>query len=72
MLFRSANLGRQMMKGYRHSTIITASVLISILFLMGGQFMIERVLGLNVMLSMVINLVGGTYFLYLLLREAKA
>lgn len=67
-----ANLGRQMMKTYKHSYIIGASVLVSILFLVGGQFMIERVLGLNVMLSMVINLVGGTYFLYLLLKESRA
>lgn len=64
-----ANLARQILKTYKHNYLITAAILISGIALVGGQFMIERVLGYNIMLSMVINLVGGTYFLYLLLKE---
>lgn len=66
-----SNLARQMMRTYKHSYLITASVLISIAALVVGQFLIERVFGFNVMLSMIINLVGGTYFLYLLLKEGN-
>jgi iron complex transport system permease protein len=64
-----SNLARGMMKTYKHSYLITASMLIAVASLLVGQFLIERVLGFNVMLSMIINLVGGTYFLYLLLKE---
>lgn len=64
-----SNLARQMMKTYKHSYLITASVLVSMASLIVGQFLIERVLGYDIMLSMVINLVGGIYFLYLLLKE---
>ncbi|MGL4798905.1 MAG: iron chelate uptake ABC transporter family permease subunit [Cellulosilyticaceae bacterium] len=66
-----ANVGRQLMKSYKHLTIVSASVLIAILSLVGGQLIIERVLGLDVTLSMIINLVGGSYFLYLLLKESR-
>ncbi|MGL4736494.1 MAG: iron chelate uptake ABC transporter family permease subunit [Cellulosilyticaceae bacterium] len=66
-----ANLGRELIKTYKHGYIILASMLISILSLVGGQLLIERVLGLGVTLSMVINLVGGSYFLYLLLKEGR-
>ncbi|MEG0014757.1 MAG: iron chelate uptake ABC transporter family permease subunit [Cellulosilyticaceae bacterium] len=64
-----SNLARQMMKTYKHSYLISASVLISMALLIVGQFLIERVLGYDIMLSMIINLVGGVYFLYLLLKE---
>lgn len=64
-----SNLARQMMKTYKHSYLISASVLISMALLIVGQLLIERVLGYDIMLSMIINLVGGVYFLYLLLKE---
>ena len=64
-----SNLARGLMKTYRHHYLMTAAALISVASLLIGQFLIERVLGFNVMLSMVINLIGGIYFLYLLLKE---
>ncbi|MEG0906191.1 MAG: iron chelate uptake ABC transporter family permease subunit [Cellulosilyticaceae bacterium] len=64
-----SNLARQMMRTYKHSYLILASVLISMALLIVGQFLIERVLGYDIMLSMIINLIGGVYFLYLLLKE---
>ncbi|MGL6173007.1 MAG: iron chelate uptake ABC transporter family permease subunit [Cellulosilyticaceae bacterium] len=66
-----SNLARQMIKSYKHSYLITGAVLISMAALIVGQFLIERVLGYDIMLSMIINLVGGIYFLYLLLKENK-
>lgn len=64
-----SNLARQMITTYKHSYLIAASVLVSMAALIVGQFLIERVLGYDIMLSMIINLVGGAYFLYLLLKE---
>lgn len=67
-----ANVTYQFMKTYRHALLIPASILISIVALVGGQLIVERVFTFNTTLSVIINLVGGVYFLYLLLRESKS
>lgn len=64
-----SNLAYQLCRGYRHSTVIISASLISILALVGGQMLIERVFYFNVTISVVINFVGGIYFMYLLLKE---
>lgn len=65
------NLSYEMMKSYKHSFIIPCSMLISIIALVGGQFVVERVLNYNSKISIIINFVGGIYFIYLLLKENK-
>jgi iron complex transport system permease protein len=67
-----ANVAYQLMKTHRHALLIPASILISVLALVGGQLIVERVFTFNTTLSVIINLVGGVYFLYLLLKENKA
>ncbi|WP_028550567.1 iron chelate uptake ABC transporter family permease subunit [Paenibacillus sp. UNC451MF] len=67
-----ANVTYQFMKTYRHALLIPASILISIVALVGGQLIVERVFTFNTTLSVIINLIGGVYFLYLLLRESKS
>jgi iron complex transport system permease protein len=64
------NLSREFLKTYKHSCLITGSVLISIIALVGGQLIIERLMNFNATLSVIINFVGGLYFIYLLLKEA--
>lgn len=64
------NLSREFLKTYRHSYLIIGSVLISIVALVGGQLIIERLMNFNTTLSVIINFVGGLYFIYLLLKEA--
>lgn len=66
------NVTKQMLNTYKHSYLVTASVLVSVLTLVGGQFLVERVFGLNTTLSVIINFIGGIYFIYLLLKESKA
>lgn len=67
-----ANVTYQYMRTYKHSLIIPASVLMSIIALVGGQLIVERVFTFTTTLSVIINLIGGLYFLYLLLRENKS
>ncbi|UQZ84708.1 Fe(3+) dicitrate transport system permease protein FecD [Paenibacillus konkukensis] len=67
-----ANVTYQFMKTYRHALLIPASILISIVALVGGQLIVERVFTFTTTLAVVVNLVGGVYFLYLLLRENKS
>lgn len=66
------NLSYQFFKTYKHSYLITGSVLISIIALVGGQFIVERILNFSTRVSIIINFIGGLYFIYLLLKEAKS
>lgn len=67
-----ANLSYQYFKTYKHSILITGSCVMSIIALIGGQWMVERVFGFSTTLSVIINFVGGVYFIYLLLRESRS
>ena len=66
-----ANLARQMLGSFSHRVTLPAAVLLGILALVGGQFVLERLLGYTTALSVVVNLIGGVYFLLLLLREGR-
>lgn len=67
-----ANITKQVVKTYKHFYIITICMLISVFVLILGQFMLERVLKIETPVSVVINLIGGIYFMYLLLKEGKS
>ncbi|MDQ0270515.1 iron chelate uptake ABC transporter family permease subunit [Cytobacillus purgationiresistens] len=66
-----ANVAHEFMKTYQHKYLIISSVLISIIALVGGQLIVERVFTFSTTLSVIINFVGGVYFIYLLLKESK-
>ena len=66
------NVAHEFMKTYRHAYIITGSVLISIIAIVGGQFVVEKVFVFETTISVIINFVGGIYFIYLLLKENKS
>lgn len=66
-----ANVSYQMMKTYRHAQLIPAAMLISVIALVGGQFVVEKVFTFTTTVSVIINLVGGVYFLYLLVKGKK-
>lgn len=67
-----ANLAYQYIPSYKHSVLITAASVISVLALVGGQFIVEHVLSLSTTISVIINFIGGIYFIYLLLKESRA
>ncbi|MFY9176752.1 MAG: iron chelate uptake ABC transporter family permease subunit [Clostridiales bacterium] len=66
------NLAREFLNTYEHKYLFIGSSLISIVALLGGQLLIERVFNFSTPISVVINLIGGVYFLYLLLKENGA
>ncbi|MDQ0175301.1 iron chelate uptake ABC transporter family permease subunit [Bacillus chungangensis] len=66
------NVTYQFLKTYQHKYLIIGSVLISIVALVGGQLIVERVFEFTTPLSVIINFVGGVYFIYLLLKENKS
>ncbi|MBU5225242.1 iron chelate uptake ABC transporter family permease subunit [Clostridium senegalense] len=65
------NLSYQWFKTYKHNLLIIGSILISILALVGGQFIVERILNYSSTVSIIINFIGGVYFIYLLLKESN-
>lgn len=67
-----ANLAYQYFATYKHSILITGATLFSIVALVGGQWIVERIFTFSTTLSVIINFIGGIYFIYLLLKESKA
>lgn len=63
------NLSREFLKTYKHNYLILGTVLISTVALVGGQFIISRLMNFNTTLSVIINFIGGLYFMYLLLNN---
>ncbi|RVU84861.1 iron ABC transporter permease [Leucothrix sargassi] len=54
-----------------HARLLPLSVLVGVLILVGGQVLLERILKMQVTLSIVIELAGGLVFLYLILRQKR-
>jgi iron complex transport system permease protein len=66
-----SNLAYQAMGSDRHRYTVPAATLLSVIFLVGGQTLLERVLGLNTTVSVVIEFLGGVMFLVLILRKGR-
>lgn len=67
-----ANLSYQFFTSYKHSVLLTGSIVISVVALIGGQWVVERIFTFNTTLSVIINFIGGIYFIYLLLKESRS
>lgn len=67
-----ANTAYRLISSYAHRIVLAASVLISYAALVGGLLIVERVFTFSTSLSVILNFIGGVYFLYLLLKGAKS
>ncbi|RJG40194.1 iron chelate uptake ABC transporter family permease subunit [Motilimonas pumila] len=65
----TVSLTRQVFQWHQHKYLIIASGLLAVLLLVSGQWVVEKVLGFDTTISVIINFVGGTYFLYLLYKN---
>lgn len=63
------NIAREVISTYKHSVLGIATILISIISLIGGQLLIEQLMNFGVSVSVIINFVGGIYFIYLVMKE---
>ncbi len=63
------NLARHLSPGYGHDRLLISSSLIAITALLLGQIIAERILNFAVPISIIINFLGGIYFIYLLVKE---
>lgn len=66
------NLTYELFKTHKHSILIGACCLVSCVFLIGGQFLVEHFFNFSTTISIIINFIGGLYFLFLLMRTQKA
>ena len=65
-----ASISREVLKTYKHTERITGAVFIGAFALIAGQFILSRI-STDTTISVVVNFIGGIYFIYLILREAK-
>lgn len=63
------NLTREMFTSYQHKLLLTAVSLVSVVSLLSGQWVVENLFWFTTTLSVVINFIGGLYFMYMLLRN---
>ncbi len=66
-----ANLARELLRTYRHWQLIIASSLFGVIILSLGELLVEQAFNMSVPISVFISLIGGAYFLYLILRQPK-
>ena len=65
------NLTYELFKTYKHAILIPACCLVSCVAVLGGQFFVEQVFNFNTTISIIINFIGGIYFMFLLLKAKK-
>lgn len=63
------NMAKITSSTYKHKDYIVIGILMSIILVVGGQFIIDKVFNFGVTLSVLLNLIGGLYMIYLILKE---
>jgi len=63
------NIARQLIPTYKHNLLGIATILVSILALIGGQLIVERLMNFEMTVAVIINFIGGIYFIYLVMKE---
>lgn len=63
-----ANISRQFFNTYKHKYLMVGAALFGMIILTIGQSLIEHVFSFNTAISVFINILGGIYFLYLILK----
>ena len=66
-----ANLAYLVVPSARHAKVLPIAVGLAVITLVGGQMLLERVLGFGTALSIVIDFVGGVTFLLILFRAGR-
>lgn len=62
-------LTRQTFKSYRHRFLIISSSIIAIVILSGGQWIVQNAFDFDTTISIIINFIGGIYFLLMLMKS---
>ncbi|MFC3900172.1 iron chelate uptake ABC transporter family permease subunit [Aliicoccus persicus] len=65
------NIAHEIFETFRHRYMIIGTMLFSTIALLLGQMVVQFVFNNNIELSIIINLVGGLYFIYLVLKRSQ-
>ena len=60
------------MKTYEHKYILPATILIGWISLFMAQWVVENLFEATTEFSLIIDLIGGSYFIYLLVKRRSA
>jgi len=66
-----ANLSYEFIPSYKHKYTILGASLFGIILVVGGQYLVEHLFNMNTTISILINFVGGVYFIFLLLKSRR-
>lgn len=69
--FIVANMSYQLLGTYNHRQLFLGGSLLAIFLLVAGQWLVEQVFQLNTTLSIVIEFIGGIYFVGKIISERK-
>lgn len=67
----TVNIAKELFSTYKHNYLASAAAILNIIFLIVGQFLVEKVFNNSLSIGTIINFVGGIYLLYILLKERK-
>ena len=66
------NITYQIMKSYKHKYLLFACCIISCITVIVGQFLVEHVFNFSTAVSVIINFIGGVYFIYLIIKTKRS
>ncbi|MDN5768045.1 MAG: iron chelate uptake ABC transporter family permease subunit [Humibacillus sp.] len=66
-----ANLARQLLRTHRHRPLVVGSAAIGVVSTVIGQLVVARLLNQSTPLAVVVNVIGGIYFLALVMRTVR-
>lgn len=66
-----ANLTYELLRTYKHSVVVLGCCLLTSITVIGGQYLVEQLFNMSTTISIIINFVGGIYFIFLLLKSNK-
>jgi len=69
--FLAVNITRQILKHHQHKYLMIGSCAVAASALFLGQLMVEHVLSFGLPISVLISMVGGFYFIVILLKEVS-
>lgn len=67
----TVNLAHELIKNFEHRYILPATLCISWISLFIAQWIVENVFEATTQVSILINLIGGVYFIYLLMKRRE-
>lgn len=63
------SLTRKLIPQQKHQWMIIEVTILGVIFLMGGLILVERVFQFNTTINVMIDFFGGSYFIYLMIKE---